>query len=69
MTKKDFELLAAALHGAEPMAHGYPSNPQAEYQAAYGAWRLACRHVAHALATTNPRFDRDRFLQACGVAS
>lgn len=27
------------------------------------------RHFAAELSCTNPRFDRDRFLRACGVAS
>lgn len=66
MTKKDFELIAGAvrqsrlvgLNIAESTAHRFSEQ-------------RACtaRRLADALATTNPRFDRARFLAACGVAS
>lgn len=60
MTKKDFELIAAAVVRTRAM---YPGE----------AHRYALNDVsmtlADALATTNPRFDRAKFLQACGVAS
>ena len=53
MTKKDFELIAATI----------------AYLPAGPARRETARLFADALATTNPRFDRARFLRACGVAS
>jgi hypothetical protein len=59
MTRKDYVLIAAAIKAAY-QTFDKPSNH------ANGA-----RHVAHTLADTlatdNPRFDRDRFLTACGV--
>ena len=59
MTKKDFVLIAAALATARPLASATPASVH---------WQ-ACHACADALATTNPLFDRARFLQACGVAS
>ena len=32
-----------------------------------GQHRDICEYFADELATTNPRFDRDRFLKACGI--
>lgn len=60
MTKQDFELIAETVR-----ALGAPQ---------YGYCRPVIRqHVANAFAdrcgATNPRFDRARFLKACGVQS
>ncbi len=53
MTKKDFILIAAVVHKL-------PDN----------ILRVAvATEFATALATTNPLFDRARFLTACGVKS
>ena len=57
MTKKDFELIARTL----------ADWPRTDDE--HESWEHGCRHFADALATTNPRFDRAKFLQACGVAS
>ena len=32
-------------------------------------WRISCRAMADMCAGANPRFDRGRFLTACGVSS
>ena len=32
------------------------------------AWESVCRYFAKECAGTNPRFDRKRFMAACGVA-
>lgn len=53
MTKKDFELIARAFAQSA-------KNDQT---------RTIAYRLADALATINPRFDRARFLAACGVAS
>ena len=56
MTRKDFEAIASAIRTAV----GVDS-----------AWTDAAESIASELAdylaTTNPRFDRARFLKACGV--
>ena len=54
MTKKDFELIAEAIK--EITVSDYPQDRKDKAQL-----------FAAVLATTNPRFDRARFLSACGV--
>ena len=64
MTKKDFELIAAALKTARINYH---------YREVMDILKehhnRICAEIADALATTNPRFDRARFLAASGVQS
>lgn len=59
MTRKDYVLIAAAIAAAEIHA-----MDGAEY-----ARKCIAHNIALALATDNPRFDRERFLKACGVQS
>ena len=54
MTKKDFELIAAAVK--EITADNYKQTREDK-----------AGLFADALALTNPRFDRAKFLTACGV--
>lgn len=61
MTRKDYVLLAAALRRARPDSF---SEEPARVQ-----FVTDCMNIATALANTNPRFDRERFLTACGVSS
>lgn len=62
MTKKDFELIARAVLDSRPLG----ATPQyAEW--ANGQCDMTAERLADALATTNPKFDRARFLAACGV--
>lgn len=56
MTKKDYILIAATLRVVIADA------------VALDAKRIAI-DLADAFADANPKFDRDRFLNACGVAS
>lgn len=62
MTKKDYVLIARTLNDNRPL-HGKPNNPDL-----FLYNRLAA-DFADALAAQNPRFDRARFLTACGVES
>lgn len=64
MSRKDYQLIAAGLHRSR-MAKGLIGNAK-ERTAALGAIRLVAIDLAATLATTNPRFDRQRFLRACG---
>jgi hypothetical protein len=57
MTRKDYVLIAAVIKAASD-APGYSERN------AFVAFALA-----DALALDNPRFDRARFLTACGVQS
>jgi hypothetical protein len=60
MTRKDFELIAEAIKGMKDTYDG-------EDWTINGAMHpFACK-LADALETTNPRFDRALFLEACGV--
>jgi len=64
MTKKDFELIASALLRAdEYIGTDFAADRERDI------YNRCCRELADALATTNPKFDRAKFLAACGVAS
>ena len=58
MTKKHYELIATAINGA---FNANPSNKAAE-----GIAQIA-KDLAEVFLFDNPRFDRERFLKACGV--
>ena len=55
MSRKDYEIIAAALAAAR---HGFVSD---EYKQAVF---ITAGFIADALAADNPRFDRERFLAA-----
>ena len=55
MTRKHFELIAAALASERPA----PDSDAAL------VWEHVRNAIIDALATTNPHFDRDRFFKAC----
>lgn len=63
MTRKDYVLIAQAIKET------IPSRIVTEIDAAFnrGAGWTA-HNIADALEKDNPRFDRERFLAACGVA-
>jgi hypothetical protein len=59
MTRRDYILIAQVLKSQKP----HPNT------GLVGEWRACVRAFADALANENPRFQRDRFLDACDVAS
>ena len=59
MTRRHYEWLAATLAGVQP-GTGADIAEQAQ-------WLDTCDAFADALESSNPRFDRARFLKACGV--
>lgn len=61
MTRKDFELIAKVFAYLDEEFNNGGSD---EVSLALVAGELAC-----ALSTTNPAFDRERFLAACGVSN
>jgi hypothetical protein len=63
MTKRDYILLAAALKSAR--VSNITGN--ANRTIWNNAQRNAATYIADALQSDNGRFDRDRFLTACGV--
>lgn len=58
MTRKDYILIAAALNEAREFS--------TIEERRYGVERAALR-LADAIGQDNPRFDRGRFLAACGL--
>jgi hypothetical protein len=62
MTRKDYVMIADAIKGALNYEKDFNQNEE-------GA--RVVKYVAHTIALSlqfdNPRFDRDRFLVACGV--
>jgi hypothetical protein len=65
MTKKDFEMIASTLKSEMPERE--PGNRWSD--GARDEWSTTCLAFASMLASTNPRFDRARFLAACGMES
>lgn len=63
MTKKDYELIASVYRSEMEFYEDYGED-EIEPKAiiASNAYQMAS-----ALASINPKFDRDKFLQACGV--
>lgn len=62
MTKKDYELIAQILKGAQNYEATFNDNEKGA-KAIEGITQT----FATMLATTNPRFNRAKFLTACGV--
>lgn len=57
MTRKDYELIATIIAAMPTFAATLRDQKES-----------TARQFADRLASDNPRFDRDRFLKACGVA-
>lgn len=57
MTKKDFELIASALCESRKLTPLYERY----------ALDIVVDKLTQALASKNPRFNKDKFLKACGV--
>lgn len=67
MTRKDYELIALVIKTASEAVQDFteanddpPTPAEVLYGLSYG--------LSQALVLTNPRFDRERFLKACGVS-
>ena len=60
MTKKDYEVLAAVIHGMRPT----PEQNLTGNAAAY--WNMVTRRLATALLADNPRFGVAKFYEAVG---
>lgn len=64
MTKKDFEAIAGAIKDAREALKVGPADPISNVDLVLNGLARTCAKV---LATTSPKFDRARFLAACGV--
>ena len=61
MTKKDFQVIARAIYRArKDDAEQWEGNIRGNI-----GITVVVREVANALAKANPRFDRERFVEAC----
>lgn len=66
MSRKHFEAMASAIR-AEISSVGTMSG-DSRYRAAFlDGVKDAARTFANVCSEANPRFDRDRFLAACGI--
>jgi hypothetical protein len=65
MNHKDFELIAGVLNAERNAVER--DSPLFGRDAALTVLDDTARHFASTLASTNARFDRGRFLTACGV--
>jgi hypothetical protein len=63
MTRKDFRLIAETIR-LLPSFDTYQEDGKL-YPTDVVNHSTVCRRFAEALATTNPRFDADRFINAC----
>lgn len=63
MSKKDYELLAKALKDSKPQK--YPLEGD-RLQVALVQWNSTVEIIAFDLANNNIRFNRNKFLSACG---
>ncbi len=75
MTRKDYVALAAALAQTRPTEEDYTRHSAVgnntmfdgiSHGAALVAWTTTRDSIADTLRADNPRFDRSRFLTACG---
>ena len=60
MTKKDYVLIAEAMRNVDYLL----SNRNTF---SFDVFPVICNIVANSLSSNNPRFDRNKFLTACGV--
>lgn len=60
MTKKDYELIAGVM---SRLSADFTNGGEDTV-----SLRLVAEELADSLADTNPRFNREMFLKACGVA-
>lgn len=65
MTRKDYQAIAYAIAGARVAIKA--KEPNDSQQDLLDGTSYAADYIADALARDNPRFDRARFLAACGV--
>lgn len=64
MTKRHFELIAQSLRDTQQPLMGWTRE---EIATGNIQWERDVSHMATALSSTNPNFNRDKFLAACGV--
>jgi hypothetical protein len=68
MTRKDYEIIAAAIKATQDRIIETTAGAVVAQEQLRGVRRTAA-HLADALAKENPRFDAGRFLTACGYGA
>lgn len=66
MTRKDFRMIAKIIEAAKRKSHDIGDLTHTNY--AFVLVRKVAEQMADYLGTTSPRFDRERFLKACGFS-
>jgi hypothetical protein len=59
MSKKHYQAIASAMRITKPAHSTVCTTVQ--------SWQQICQTLASVLAADNPRFDRSKFLDACGL--
>lgn len=70
MTKKDYELIAEAVLNAASYAERKHNNGYIDkkaLEATNDGIYYVVRELAESLASENPKFDHDKFMEACGI--
>lgn len=63
MTRQDFEVIAQSIKRTVDVAKANSAADQSRIEGV----KMAVNAVSDACAASNPRFDRARFLTACGI--
>ncbi len=69
MSRKDYEAIAAVLRAeAESIQNSHPDRSHYFWRQGHrSAITRTARRLADIFQADNPRFDRERFLKACGL--
>lgn len=67
MTRRDFELIAATIRDSRSAAPEGSEHADTWFAGFRAAHTELAHDFADELVATNPRFDRERFLRACGA--
>ena len=68
MSRKDYEAIARAIEYVHGTAEILPKLHKEKVVGIRHGAADAARRIADYLASDNPRFDRSRFLRACGIS-
>lgn len=69
-TKQHYEEIVELLASAEPIIHGTPQQFPTGYWedvARHCQWSVTCEKFADRFQKDNPKFNKEKFLKACGL--
>jgi hypothetical protein len=67
MTRKHFKAIADAMRDTKPQFHNLTQETAFWRAEILKQWETDCTTLARTLRQFNPLFDKDKFLDACGV--